>query len=101
MNSLFFTDPKSNHRAMKRSLITVLLVLAAPLISTAQFVVFTDNFNNGSTTNHVSNPGGTPFASFTSYDVAATKAAITNTTVTPGDLKIALDAGTGSGLIEV
>ena len=86
---------------MKRSLITVLLVLVAPLVSTAQFVVFTDNFNSGSTTNKVSNPSGTPFASFTSYDVAATKTEVKNTTVTPGDLRIGLDAGTSSGLIEV
>ena len=74
-----------------------------PLISWGQFVVFTDNFNNGSTTNKVSNPGGTPFASFTSYDSASSKAATTNTTILPGDLKIGLDgaSGTGSGILEV
>src|SRR4051794_4292512 len=86
-------------RNMKRSALIALL-FAAPLAAMAQFVVFTDNFKNGSTTNHVSNPGGTPFASFTSYDIAATKGALTNCPVGNGDFKIALDAATGSGLIE-
>lgn len=85
---------------MKRSGL-IALVLVAPLAAMAQYVVFTDNFNNGSTTNHTSVPGGTPFNSFTSYDVAATKAATTNVTITPGDFKIALNSSTSSGLLEV
>jgi autotransporter-associated beta strand protein len=84
----------------KRSALIALLI-AAPLGAMAQYVVFTDNFNHGSTTNHVSVPGGTPFASFTSYDVAASKAATTNVTVNPGDFRIALNTSTSSGLVEV
>src|SRR4051812_27606933 len=95
-----FTHPKLTLRLMKRFALVVIL-LVSPLAAMAQYVVFTDSFNNGSTTNHTSAPGGTPFASFTSYDVAATKAVLSNTTVTAGDLRIALDSPTGSGLIEV
>jgi autotransporter-associated beta strand protein len=76
------------------------LLLVAPIASQAQLVLFTDNFTS-STTNKPSAPGGTPFNSFTSYDVAASKAAITNTTITSGDFKIALDVTTSSGLLEV
>lgn len=99
MNTL--PHPKFTLRFMKRFALIASL-LALPLAATAQFTVFTDNFTSGSTTNHTSIPGGTPFASFTSYDVAATKTVLTNTTITPGDLKIAIDGtGTGSGLLEV
>lgn len=85
---------------MKRSVLIAFLA-AAPLAATAQFVVFSDNFNNGSTLNQPSVPGGTPFASFTSYDVAATKAATTGPTLTNKSLHIALNSSTSSGLIEV
>lgn len=79
----------------------IALLLMSPLAGMAQYIVFTDNFSNGSTTNHTSVPGGTPFASFTSYDVAASKAATTGTTINPSDLKIALNGATSSGLLEV
>lgn len=78
----------------------IALLLVAPLGAMAQYVVFTDSFNSGSTANQASVPGGTPFASFTSYDVASTKPD-TNTTILPGDLRIRLDSSTGSGLLEV
>jgi len=84
---------------MKR-LALIVSLLIAPLAAMAQFVVFTDNFNNGSTTNHVSVPGGTPFASFTSYDIASNKGALTNSVITPGEFKIQIDAPTSSGAIE-
>ncbi len=85
---------------MKR--LALIVSLLSPLAATAQFVVFTDNFNAGSTTNHLSVPGGTPFASFTSYDIAATKAAITNCPIQNGEFRITIDgnSGTGSGFLE-
>src|SRR6516162_9149671 len=88
---------------MKRFGLLALLLVAPLAIKAQPFVVFTDTFNNGSTTNKISAPGGTPFNSFTSYDVAASKASITNVTITPGDLKSAIDntQGTSSGLLEV
>jgi hypothetical protein len=55
-----------------RILLAVLLTALAPLRATAN-IFFTDDFTHGSTTNGVSNPGGTPTASFTSYDLASTK----------------------------
>ena len=79
----------------------IALLVVAPLGAMAQYVVFTDNFNSGSTTNHTSVPGGTPFASFTSYDVASTKPDTSGTFISPGDLRIRLDGSTSSGLLEV
>src|SRR6185437_5935268 len=75
------------------------LFLALPLAATAQFAVFTDNFNNGSTTNQLSVPGGTPDASFTSYDMASTKAS-TNSPIGGGNFRIALNGNTTSGFVE-
>lgn len=84
---------------MKRSgLLTLLLV--TPLALTAQTAVFTDNFNNGSTTNGTSTPGGTPNASFTSYDIASAKPAITNVAIGSGRFRIGLDKATSGGLME-
>src|SRR5215469_7480014 len=83
---------------MKRSSLFALL-LTAPLAATAQQAVFTDNFSNGSTTNKTSIPGGTPYASFTSYDFASTKTA-TNSPPS-GHLLAGLNAGTGSGFFEL
>lgn len=84
---------------MKRSGLLTLL-LAAPLAVMAQTPVFTDNFTNGSTTNHTSTPGGTPAASFTSYDIASTKAATTNTPIGNGLFKLALNGSTTGGFLE-
>src|SRR5579862_133739 len=84
---------------MKRLSIIVLL-LVAPLATKAQpFVIFTDNFTN-STLNKTSVPGGTPFASFTSYDLASTKAANTAPQMATGKLIVTLNANTSSGMIE-
>lgn len=83
---------------MKRLSIIVLLAVA-PLASMAQFVVFTDNFTTGSTLNKTSVPGGTPFASFTSYDIATTKTG-TSSALASGKLIITLTGGTTSGMIE-
>jgi hypothetical protein len=55
MNTLI-THPKFTLRFMKR-LALIALLFATPLAAMAQFVVFTDNFNNGSTTNHTSMTG--------------------------------------------
>ena len=85
---------------MKRWSIIALLLVAAPLATMAQFVIFTDNFNTGSTLNKTSAPSGTPFASATSYDVAASKAATTGPALNSGGLQIVLNAGTSSGLVE-
>ena len=75
-------------------------LLAAPVAVTAQYAVFTDNFNSGSTLNQTSVPGGTPFASKTSYDIASSKAATTGPTIGSGKLRITLNGNTGSGFIE-
>lgn len=76
------------------------LLLAAPLAASAQFVIFTDNFSTNSTLNGTSNPGGTPFASFTSYDIAATKSATTGPSITNGEFTLRLNGSTSSGLGE-
>lgn len=76
-----------------------LLTAIAPLACSAQTTFFSDNFNNGSTTNGISIPGGTPTASFTSYDIASTKAALTNG-ITPGQFRLALNSPTTSGFVE-
>ncbi len=92
-------DRTPNTSFMKRFGFLALL-MALPLAATAQFAVFTDNFNNGSTTNQLSVPHGTPDASSTSYDISASKASTTNTPVGSGRLRIALNAGTTSGYLE-
>jgi autotransporter-associated beta strand protein len=42
-------------------------------VAWSQTTFFSDNFSNGSTTNKISTPGGTPTASSTSYDFASSK----------------------------
>ena len=84
---------------MKRVGLTA-IVLVVPLAVKAQYVVFTDNFNNGSTTNQESIPGGTPFASTTSYDIASSKAATTGPAIGSGRLRLTLNGSTSSGFIE-
>ncbi len=80
-------------------LLSGLLIATASLTCSAQTTFFNDNFNNGSTTNGISIPGGTPTASLTSYDIASTKAATTNG-ITPGQFRLALNSPTGSGFVE-
>lgn len=82
-------------------LLFALLGTVAPLwLSHAQTTFFTDNFSNGSTTNEASIPGGTPTASFTSYDIASTKNAISDSFIQPNDLRLSLAAATSSGFFE-
>lgn len=84
---------------MKRSGLFA-LVIALPLAASAQYADFTDNFNNGSTLNQASTPGGTPSASFTSYDIAATKAATTAPAIGSGRFRIGLNGSTTAGNVE-
>ena len=76
-----------------------LLLAMAPLGALAQTTFFTDTFANGSTTNGPSVPGGTPTASFTSYDIASTKSA-TASTIAPGDFTLRLNTSTTAGWVE-
>jgi hypothetical protein len=66
-------------------------------IGRSQTTFFSDNFSNGSTTNKLSVPGGTPTASSTSYDVASTKNTISACSINPNDLRLSLAAATSSG----
>jgi autotransporter-associated beta strand protein len=85
---------------MKKLGLLALLLATAPLAATAQFVIFTDNFTS-STTNQNSIPGGTPFSSFTSYEVLSSKdGRPTSINTTNHQFTIRLAAGTSSGLIE-
>jgi autotransporter-associated beta strand protein len=85
---------------MKKRLIhiTALFLAAAPSTSSAA-TFFTDDFSHGSSLNGNSIPGGTPAASFTSYDIASTKNA-TACTIAPNDLTMKLNAATTSGFVE-
>jgi len=79
------------------------LLAAAPLASAAQTTYFSDNFSNGSTTNGTSIRGGSPTASYTSYDIASTKNTFAGTngvTIAPNNLHLALAAATTSGFWE-
>jgi hypothetical protein len=64
----------------------------------AQTTVFNDNFQNGSTVNGTSTPGGTPTASSTSYDIASSKTG--QSTLSSGSLEVQLSSGTTSGFWE-
>src|SRR5580704_2982685 len=81
-----------------RFLLALLAVIAPLCVSRAQTTFFTDNFSNGSTTNQVSIPGGTPTASSTSYDIASTKGTVV--TIAPNLLHMTLGAATSSGFLE-
>lgn len=85
---------------MKRLALVSTVLCAASLTSKAQTPVFTDNFSNGSTINGASTPGGTSTASYTSYDIAASKDARTGPSITSGKLTLKLNSGTTSGFIE-
>jgi hypothetical protein len=63
--------------------------------------VFTDDMDNGSSINNTNSngPGGTPTASYTSYDINADKGTGFNTTVNPGDLDLNFPSSS-SGFIE-
>ena len=85
-------------------LFALLLIAGAPLAAMAQVTTyFYDNFSNGSTTNGLSLRGGSPTASYTSYDIASTKNTIPGTngcTITPNLFHMALGASTSSGFLE-
>lgn len=88
---------------MKKTLVLTIAAACGLLgISSAmaQTTVFNDNFQNGSTINGTSTPGGTPTASSTSYDIAASKAANTFPNITSGSLNLGLNAATTSGFWE-
>src|SRR5579885_2564373 len=80
--------------------ILTLSLLVWPLHSRAGTVIFTDTFGNGSTTNQASVPGGTPAASFTSYDIASTKNGPT-CFIQTNQLRLQLASGTTAGYIEL
>jgi pectin methylesterase-like acyl-CoA thioesterase len=83
-------------------LLGVISMLVAPLAAVGQTAVFTDTFGSGgSTLNGTSAPGGTPSASTTSYDIAATKADTTGPTIGSGKLHLALNGGTTAGYMEM
>ncbi|MGH7979078.1 MAG: beta strand repeat-containing protein, partial [Limisphaerales bacterium] len=83
-----------------RLLFSLLATITPIWICQAQTTFFFDNFSNGSTTNEASVPGGTPAASFTSYDVASTKNAIADSFIEPNDLRLSLSSATSSGFFE-
>ena len=93
---------------MKKNLqfliLIALLAAIAPFAAMAQpTTFFYDDFSTGSTTNGLSVRGGSPTASYTSYDIASTKPTIPGTngvTIAPHDLKLALGASTASGFLE-
>ena len=81
-----------------RVLIISICLLAAPGLSLAT-TFFTDDFSHGSTTNGPSIPGGTPTASFTSYDLASTKNGNTSVMIA-NDFTLKLAAATTAGWVE-
>lgn len=66
----------------------------------AQTTIFNDNFQNGSTVNGTSTPGGTPTASSTSYDIASSKTGQATLNSGAGTLEIQLSSATTSGFWE-
>jgi len=84
---------------IRTSLFCMLVVAGQCVMAQTLSPVFTDNFRNGSTTGTTSIPGGTPTASFTSYDFASTKNA-TASTINSGTLRLTF-AATTSGFGEI
>ena len=80
------------------SMICLLAVASESVMAQTLSPVFTDNFLNGSTTGTTSIPGGTPTASFTSYNFASTKNA-TASAISSGTLRLTFPATT-SGFAE-
>ncbi|MGD0260071.1 MAG: autotransporter-associated beta strand repeat-containing protein [Verrucomicrobiota bacterium] len=87
-----------NIKKILAGFIAFALLVAAPLVSLAT-TFFTDNFSNGSSLDGTSIPGGTPTASYTSYDLASPKNA-TDSTIAANDLSLKLAAATTSGFWE-
>jgi fibronectin-binding autotransporter adhesin len=85
-------------RFFRAALICLLAVAGECVMAQSLSPVFTDNFLNGSTTGTTSIPGGTPTASFTSYNFASTKNA-TASAISSGTLRMTF-AATTSGFAE-
>ena len=83
---------------LRASLICMLAVAGESVVAQTLSPVFTDNFLNGSTTGTTSIPGGTPTASFTSYNIASTKNAAASA-ISSGTLRLTF-AATTSGFAE-
>jgi len=90
--------------------ITVATIAAASVVSAQSYSasysgpgpvpIFTDNFSNGSTiNNNTGQPGGTPTASSTSYDINSAKGANLTGTIVPGDLTVGMQ-GSSSAFVE-
>ncbi len=77
---------------------TLVLATACGLLgissAMAQTTVFNDDFQNGSTVNGTSTPGGTPTASSTSYDIASSKTGQATLNSGAGTLEIQLSSST-------
>jgi autotransporter-associated beta strand protein len=86
-------------KMLRNSRILLALLLAISPLATTAATFFSDNFSSGSTTNGTSIPGGTPTASYTSYDIASTKNGLTSV-INPGDFTLKLAAPTTSGWVE-
>ena len=83
---------------IRTSLICIVALAAEGVMAQSLSPVFTDNFLNGSTTGTTSIPGGTPTASYTSYNFASTKNA-TASAIASGTLRMTF-AATTSGFAE-
>lgn len=82
---------------MNRTLLLAACLAAATATASAE-TIFSDTFTNGSTVGAASVPGGSPSASFTSYDIASTKNA-GGSAISGGVLSIGMPATT-SGFYE-
>jgi len=93
--------PEKHYNIVKISILSIVSALVGIVFSghAAVYTVFNDTFNNGSTTNGVSTPGGTPSASSTSYDIASSKNA-TASAISSGIFTLTLNTNTGSGFLE-
>ena len=91
----------TNHSLPVKSLPVFLAAatLATTLVCQSQTVIFNDTFENGSTLNGTSTPGGTPSASSTSYDVASTKTG--SCTIGANLLREKLSSATTAGYVEL
>jgi hypothetical protein len=88
----------------KLPVITMISLLAMPLVCRSQTTIFNDTFISSqlSTLNGSSTPGGTPSASSTSYDVASSKAGSCAITAgSPGFLREKLSGATTAGYLEI
>lgn len=83
---------------LNRPLFTALALGVSLGASQAQTTFFNDTFSNGSTTNQISIPSGTPTPTSTSYDFASSKTA--SPVLTPNELSCKISSATTSGYWE-